>query len=62
MIIRKTPNNPNSYIIVDDIKTNIILQENNFNPKYMDYEYFYYCVSDKIIEFIKKEGLKCKNM
>ena len=56
MIIRKTPKNKNEYIMVNSDKSRI-LQENGFCPKYIDNEAIYYVKSDKIIEFMSKEGL-----
>ena len=56
MLIRQTPKNKEKYIIVDS-KVSQILQENGFCPKYMDNESIYYVKSDKIVEFMSKEGL-----
>ena len=56
MIIRQTPKNKEKYIIVDS-KVSQILQENGFYLKYMDNEAIYYVKSDKIVEFMSKEGL-----
>ena len=56
MLIRQTPKNKEKYIIVDS-KVSQILQENGICPKYMDMEFIYYVKSDKIIEFMSKEGL-----
>ena len=56
MLIRQTPKNKEKYIIVDS-KVSKILQENGFYPKYMDNEAIYYVKSDKIVEFMSKEGL-----
>ena len=56
MLIRQTPKNKEKYIIVDS-EVSQILQENGFYPKYMDNEAIYYVKSDKIVEFMSKEGL-----
>lgn len=61
MIIRCTPKNKENYIIVDS-ETSGILNKNGFYPKYIDYDDIYYVKSNEIIEFMKKEDLKCKTM
>lgn len=61
MIIRNTPTNLDGYIAVDN-KTSNILHQNGFYPKYIDDSFIYYVRSDKIIKFMMKEDLQCKNM
>lgn len=61
MIIRKTPTNLDKYISVDS-KTSNILHQNGFYPKYIDNNFIYYVRSNKIIDFMNKEDLQCKNI
>lgn len=61
MIIRQTPNNVDAYIAVDN-ETSNILHQHGFYPKYIDSNFIYYVRSSEIIDFMKKEDLKCKNI
>lgn len=58
MIIRATPQNPDNYIGVSD-EVSIILHRNGFIPKYIDKEKIYYFKTQKLIEYMEKEGLHC---
>lgn len=61
MLIRETPKNPNNYIIVDSL-TSQVLQMCGFSPKYMDKDYLYYVKDECIVKFMEREGLKCRNI
>lgn len=61
MLIRETPKNPNNYIIVDNL-TSQVLQMCGFSPKYMDDKYLYYIKDECIVAFMEREGLVCKNI
>lgn len=61
MIIRITPKNKEKYIIVNNEVSNT-LNKNGFCPKYIDNNGIYYVKSIDIIEFMKKEGINCKNL
>lgn len=61
MIIRETPKNKEKYIVVTSFVSNV-LNMRGFMPKYIDEKFIYYTKDDEIIEFMKKEGLKCQNI
>lgn len=60
MIKRETPSNLQNYLMVDSA-TSYILHSNGFIPKYINESGIYYIKNEKIVNFIRKEGLKCKN-
>lgn len=59
MIIRKTPQDKENYVIVNS-KDNIILHQNGFMPKFMSFdgELYFYTRSDNILSFINNNNLK----
>lgn len=48
MIIRKTPDNLEDYILINDTDTAIKLQSNNFCPLYMDNNGLYFAKESKL--------------
>lgn len=61
MILRQTPKNINNYIMVDSEISNKLHQK-GFYPKYIDNNGIYYLKTKEIIDYIRKEDLKCKNI
>lgn len=53
MIIRGTPTNLDDYILIDD-KLELILNNNDFYPKYIDENGLYFLKSKELIEFMER--------
>ena len=58
MIIRKEPNNPIDYYIVNS-EVNMILHSNGYHPRYMSFDgnRYYYAKTENILDFINKNNL-----
>lgn len=58
MIIRKEPNNPIDYYIVNS-EVNMILHSNGYHPRYMSFDgsRYYHVKTENISNFIKDNNL-----
>lgn len=50
MVIRATPEDITKYWIVSDSQENLILQENNLMPRFMDSKFTYYLLDKEFID------------
>lgn len=50
MVIRATPEDITKYWIVSDSQENLILQENNLMPRFMDTKFTYYLLDKEFID------------
>ena len=50
MVIRATPEDITKYWIVNDSQENLILQENNLMPRFMDTKFTYYLLDKEFID------------
>lgn len=54
MVERCTPSDITSYWVVEDTQENIILQENELHPRYMDEKYCYYELNKHFVDVYLK--------